>query len=190
MACTQVPIQTILGTECIGDSLPKIMGNFNTLGDAACNLITKVNTLSTTKANLSVVDSSTIDLSYNSSTGTLSAITTSFVATSSSPMVARAWVNFNGTGTVAISSSYNVTSITDNGVGNYTINFVSGIMSNSNYIVMGYPMDATQNYRPGVLYEGPSNTKTTSQYQVYVWEPYANALWDSARVQVLIFGGN
>lgn len=35
----------------------------------------------------------------------------------------RAWVNFNGTGTVAIRASFNVSSITDNGTGNYTINF-------------------------------------------------------------------
>lgn len=37
----------------------------------------------------------------------------------------RAWVNFNGTGTVAIRASGNVTSITDNGTGNYTINFTN-----------------------------------------------------------------
>jgi len=35
----------------------------------------------------------------------------------------RAWVNFNGTSTVAIRASGNVTSITDNGTGNYTVNF-------------------------------------------------------------------
>jgi len=38
----------------------------------------------------------------------------------------RAWVNFNGTGTVAIRASGNVTSITDNGNGDYTINVVRG----------------------------------------------------------------
>ena len=38
---------------------------------------------------------------------------------------AFAWVNFNGTGTVAIRGSYNVTSITDNGTGNYTVNFTA-----------------------------------------------------------------
>jgi hypothetical protein len=37
--------------------------------------------------------------------------------------VAAAWVNFNGTGTVAIRDSQNVSSITDNGTGNYTSNF-------------------------------------------------------------------
>jgi len=44
----------------------------------------------------------------------------------------RAWVNFNGTGTVAIRASGNVSSITDNGTGNYTINF-STAMSDANY---------------------------------------------------------
>jgi hypothetical protein len=40
---------------------------------------------------------------------------------------ARAWVNFNGTGTVAIRKSFNVSSITDNGVGNYNINFATAM---------------------------------------------------------------
>jgi len=45
---------------------------------------------------------------------------------------ARAWVNFNGTGTVAIRASGNVSSITDNGVGDYTCNFATA-MSDANY---------------------------------------------------------
>lgn len=45
---------------------------------------------------------------------------------------AKAWVNFNGTGTVAIRASYNVSSITDNGVGNYTVNFTTA-MPDVNY---------------------------------------------------------
>jgi len=47
--------------------------------------------------------------------------------------LAKAWVNFNGQGTVAIRDSYNVTSITDNGVGIFTVNYNS--FSNSNYCV-------------------------------------------------------
>jgi hypothetical protein len=39
--------------------------------------------------------------------------------------VAKAWVNFNGSGTVAIRASYNVSSITDNGTGDYSINFTN-----------------------------------------------------------------
>jgi hypothetical protein len=39
----------------------------------------------------------------------------------------RAWVNFNGTGTVAIRASFNVSSITDNGTGDYTVNFTTAL---------------------------------------------------------------
>lgn len=42
---------------------------------------------------------------------------------------AKAWVNFNGTGTVAIRQSGNTSSITDNGTGNYTVNFSSSFGS-------------------------------------------------------------
>lgn len=44
----------------------------------------------------------------------------------------RAWVNFNGTGTVAIIGSGNVSSITDNGTGDYTVNFTTA-MPDANY---------------------------------------------------------
>jgi hypothetical protein len=44
----------------------------------------------------------------------------------------RAWVNFNGTGTVAIRASFNVSSITDNGTGDYTVNFTTA-MTDINY---------------------------------------------------------
>lgn len=46
----------------------------------------------------------------------------------------RAWVNFNGTGTVAIRASGNVSSITDNGTGNYTVNFTTALVD-ANYCV-------------------------------------------------------
>lgn len=39
----------------------------------------------------------------------------------------RAWVNFDGTGTIAIRGSGNVTSITDNGTGDYTVNFTNAL---------------------------------------------------------------
>ena len=50
---------------------------------------------------------------------------------------AKAWVNFNGTGTVAIRESANVSSITDNGGGLYALNF-SSAMSNATYNFLGH----------------------------------------------------
>ncbi|WP_245216443.1 hypothetical protein [Pseudomonas aeruginosa] len=57
--------------------------------------------------------------------------------------VARAWVDFNGTGTVAIRSSHNVSSVTDNGTGDYTVNLASA-MPNANYaaVASGSASDA------------------------------------------------
>jgi hypothetical protein len=46
----------------------------------------------------------------------------------------RAWVNFNGTGTPAIRASGNVTSLTDNGTGDYTVNFTTA-MPDTSYAV-------------------------------------------------------
>lgn len=46
--------------------------------------------------------------------------------------IAKCWVNFNGTGTPAIRSSYNVSSITKNGTGDYTVNFATA-MAGANY---------------------------------------------------------
>ena len=64
----------------------------------------------------------------------------------------RAWVNFNGTGTVAIRASGNVSSITDNGTGDYTVNFTTA-MPDANYcpvlgsgdIALGGAWDYTAN---------------------------------------------
>lgn len=67
-----------------------------------------------------------------------------FNASGSAPVyAARAWVNFNGTGTVAIRASGNVTSITDNGTGDYTVNFTTA-MADANYsAVIGRSVDAS-----------------------------------------------
>ena len=69
---------------------------------------------------------------------TTAQVATILNASGSAPIYAcRAWVNFNGTGTVAIRASGNVSSITDNGTtGRYTINFATA-MPNANYAVVG-----------------------------------------------------
>ena len=63
----------------------------------------------------------------------------------------RAWVNFNGTGTVAIRASGNVSSITDNGVGDYTVNFTTA-MPDANYATVASAGRAT----PGTAIVSPS----------------------------------
>ena len=63
-----------------------------------------------------------------------------FNVTGSAPVYAcRAWVNFNGTGTVSIRDSGNVSSITDDGEGRYTVNFATAMPDNNfSAVVSGY----------------------------------------------------
>ena len=63
------------------------------------------------------------------------AVTTAKLGSGEASGLCKAWVNFNGTGTVAIRASYNVSSITDNGVGDYTVNFTTA-MVDANYAVL------------------------------------------------------
>ena len=50
---------------------------------------------------------------------------------------AKAWVNFNGTGTVAIRDDFNVSSVTDQSTGRYTVNLTNAMGSAENYVVTG-----------------------------------------------------
>ena len=95
-------------------------------------------------------------IAANISDGTTSVASTYVVNGS-----AKAWVNFNGTGTVAIRDSLNVGSITDNGTGQYTVNFTNAL-SDANYSVVcsGKGSDANR-------YTGLLNDPTTASCSVY-----------------------
>jgi hypothetical protein len=94
----------------------------------------------------------------------------------------RAWVNFNGIGTVAIRASGNVSSITDNGTGNYTVNFTTAIVD-ANYAPVGTAEDvSTGNFVTGNAVTVP----TTSGFTFFIVSS-AGAVTDSARVNIGIF---
>lgn len=90
---------------------------------------------------------------------------------------ARAWVNFNGTGTVAIRDSFNVSSITDNGTGNYTVNFDQAMPDENYAVVCG---TYAFHIRDGAL-------RTVSGLQIVTYNSAA-VLTDYAWNHVVIFG--
>lgn len=99
---------------------------------------------------------------------------------------ARAWVNFNGTGTVAIRVAGNVSSITDNGVGDYTINFTTA-MPDANYAIVGTA--STISGSLGIvssLTDATDFNKTTTSVRVGTYSSGA-ALVDFPSVNVVIF---
>jgi hypothetical protein len=73
----------------------------------------------------------------------------------------RAWVNFNGTGTVAIRASGNVTSITDQGVGLYAVNFTTAMPDVSYSYSHAYSNEVNAQHTVGFL-----NTMSTSQLSI------------------------
>jgi hypothetical protein len=86
-------------------------------------------------------------------------------ASGSAPVYAcRAWVNFNGTGTVAIRASGNVSSITDIGAGDYTVNFATA-MPDGNYCVGG---TAASTVGTLILSSHSKAATTTSGCRVFV----------------------
>jgi hypothetical protein len=98
----------------------------------------------------------------------------------------KAWVNFNGTGTVAIRAQYNVSSITDNGTGNYTVNFTNP-MPDANYAAVGNHNAPSGGGASVVFgYDSPAYY-STSQLQLtclYASSPYRP---DASRVTIAIF---
>ena len=97
---------------------------------------------------------------------------------------ALAWVNFNGTGTVAIRASGNVSSITDNGVGDYTINFTNS-MTDANYAVVGIPSNSGAN--TGVSFcSSTSTTQAAGLVRITTVQANVGAL-DCSYVQASIF---
>lgn len=96
---------------------------------------------------------------------------------------ALAWVNFNGSGTVAIRASYNVSSITDNGTGDYTVNFTNAL-SDANYCIIG----STGLNAAGVSLNGPNNGSTPLTSSVRISTSTSSANYDPSQVNVAIFG--
>jgi hypothetical protein len=95
----------------------------------------------------------------------------------------RAWVNFNGTGTVAIRASFNVASITDNGTGDYTVNFTTA-MPDVNYSATATA--GSNNTNSDVMYEADFSVRTTSSIRYSVFA-IGVGLFDSNSVNVAIF---
>ena len=132
---------------------------------------------STNSTQVAKIDSSGV-LSFNSGYGSVAAA-----------YGCRAWVNFNGTGTVAIRASANVSSITDNGTGDYTINLTTA-MPDINYNVIGNASNGTNwTYGPAPFISSPSLAEvapTTSAVRLVVGNNSGNFL-DAKYVCYAIF---
>lgn len=128
---------------------------------------------------ISRIETASLDSALVAPTAT--ALTT---ASGSAPSYsARAWVNFNGTGTVAIRASGNVSSITDNNTGDYTVNFTTA-MSDANYAVISQMYYTSGVGGMATIISAPNNT---TQASVVVARQDTSGGIDASGVQVAIF---
>ena len=98
--------------------------------------------------------------------------------------LAAAWVNFNGTGTVAIRAAGNVSSITDNGTGDYTVNFTNA-MPDTNYVLSGSAALTTTSAVPRFVAPVGTNGVATGNCQIRVADDTGSNN-DCAMVSVVI----
>lgn len=119
-------------------------------------------------------------------TGSSTAVYTSPGTQQYHTSASKAWVMFNGTGTVAILASYNVSSITDNGTGDYTVNFTTSF-SSANYGIAGICQRTNGNNGNGLLGLSNSANPTASACRVTTADA-ATGFIDSARVSLTFFG--
>ena len=96
---------------------------------------------------------------------------------------AKAWVNFNGTGTVAIRDDFNVSSITDNGTGDYTVNFTSNL-TDANYCIATGGGLTTNTNRVISVFDAP----TVSLFKLFCVDG-AGAAEDFDKVYAIVMGG-
>ena len=97
----------------------------------------------------------------------------------------RAWVNFNGTGTVAIRASGNVTSITDNGTGNYSVNFTTA-MPDTNYAAVGSTQGSGFGTLP-IINVNQDNDQTVSKVDVVTTVTSSGTATDLNYITVAVF---
>ncbi len=101
------------------------------------------------------------------------------------PSPTKAWVLFNGVGTVSILGSSNISSITDRGVGLYTINLITP-MPNTNYAVSGYASRGSAG-ATAVVMGDTSVTRTTSAIPIQV-RAVDNVGWDAGEISLVVTG--
>ena len=112
------------------------------------------------------------------------AVTTAKLGTSEASGLAKAWVNFNGTGTVAIRASFNVSSITDNGTGDYTVNFTTAL-ADANGSLVGITWRNTTS-TPDYSMQSQMYQSSTTTARVVCYDS-ASSKQDHAFINVAIF---
>ena len=162
-----------------------VTGSLNVSDDSTTRTNLGLGTIATQAANSIDIDGGAID---GTTIGGITAAAGSFTdlefnsgfGSVATAYGCRAWVNFIGSGTVAIRDSGNVSSITDNDIGEYTVNFTTA-MPDANYTVTA--TTGSSNVRHNAVVR----TFTTSSFDITVLHVIDNTREDDSIVCASIF---
>jgi hypothetical protein len=99
---------------------------------------------------------------------------------------AKAWVNFNGTGTVAIRESFNVSSVVDTAIGKYTVNLTNAI-TDANYVITAGVSDDGSSYNNQMNCQpAPDFTPTTTVFKLTTGNTISAGADDFERIYAVI----
>jgi hypothetical protein len=100
--------------------------------------------------------------------------------------LAKCWVNFDGTGTIASRDSFNTTSITDNATGDYSITIANN-MANDDYAHAGNSGGANGTSAGAVYANDQSTARTTTLFRVYTLHSNTNTV-DTPTINIIVSG--
>jgi hypothetical protein len=163
--------------------------------DILDSAITSAKIADGTIVNADINASSAIAISKISATGTANQVlrmnsgaTALEFATIASTSNVKAWINFDGTGTPSIRASLNVSSITDNNTGDYTVNFTSAL-TDANYAVAGDGAVSGTVLSDGTYNRGPtlvSQALSSSSFRMKTSQLWTTGIEDLALITYIV----
>jgi len=93
----------------------------------------------------------------------------------------KAWANMQGSSTAAINDSFNVSGLTDNGTGNYTVS-VANDLANANGVMSGYSV------MDGLVYGESGQVSAAGSFRMRVVVGFSNSAMDPDDLHVMIAG--
>lgn len=157
------------------------------------------------RVNSLLVASTGIRLDYDNAANTLTIATTGVLLNTILPITynnlsnsatnslnvqkrtAKAWINFNGTGTISIRDSFNVSSIVDNGIGMYTINFATAMLDTNYCVVAMGRYFSNDIYSQNLATLNQSSIKTVSSVAIVSNYSRGGNKYDCSELNIIIF---
>ena len=152
------------------------------INDAAASGVAKYSTIGDIQSVLQALEAT-------QETGTSTALFVTPAVQQHHRSACKAWITFNGTGTISENGTYNTSSVTDGGIGIYTVNVATDFID-TNYAAVCWARQTLSNVTQDAQISGafPADTKTAGAFQARAWSGEADAAQDTSEYNFAFFG--